>query len=116
MFIVTAYLVKPMNRDDIPQMRGMDGLKNGSPLGVEPKTEGIQGRTGFSVTGETNEQAPAAAPKTSEPAKASEPKSKTEGQTSGDSTTTTSSARQINPTIPVARTMPIDLVPEPFKP
>jgi pilus assembly protein CpaC len=117
MFIVTAYLVKPVNRDDLPQMRGIDGLKNGSPLGVEPKTEGIQGRTGFSVTGENNEQLPAATPRVSEPAKASEPKSKTEGQTSGDSPTTTSGATpQINPAIPVARTVPMDLVPEPFKP
>ena len=29
MFIVTAQIVKPVNRDDIPQMRGIDGLKNG---------------------------------------------------------------------------------------
>ena len=43
MFIVTAQLVKPVNRDDLPQMRGVDGLKNGSPLGVEPKGEEIQG-------------------------------------------------------------------------
>ena len=27
MFIVTANLVKPVNRDDLPQMRGIDGLK-----------------------------------------------------------------------------------------
>ena len=114
MFIVTAQLVKPMNRDDLPAMRGIDGLKKGSPLGVEPKDEGIQGRTGFSVTGENTEKSPATTPKPSEPAKAAEPKSKTEGQTSGESTTTTSSVpSQVNPTIPVARTMPIDLVPEP---
>jgi pilus assembly protein CpaC len=49
MFIVTAQLVKPSNRDDMPQMRGIDGLKNGSPLGVEPKGEGIQGDHGFST-------------------------------------------------------------------
>ncbi|MDQ2974351.1 MAG: type II and III secretion system protein family protein [Acidobacteriota bacterium] len=114
MFIVTAQLVKPMNRDDLPAMRGIDGLKKGSPLGVEPKDEGIQGRTGFSVTGENTEKSPATTPKTSEPAKAADPKSKTEGQTSAESTTTTSSAApQVSPTIPVARTMPIELVPEP---
>ena len=44
MFIVTAHLVKPVNRDDLPQMRGIDGLKNGSPLGLEPKGEEIQGQ------------------------------------------------------------------------
>jgi len=51
MFIVTAQLVKPVNRDDIPQMRGIDGLKGGSPLGVEPRGEGIQGATGHSIPG-----------------------------------------------------------------
>jgi pilus assembly protein CpaC len=80
MFIVTAQIVKPMNRDDLPQMRGIDGLKKGSPLGVEPKGEGVQGRTGFSTPGESKEINPANAPKNSEtPAgapKSSEPKPK----------------------------------------
>jgi hypothetical protein len=103
-----------MNRDDLPAMRGIDGLKKGSPLGVEPKDEGIQGRTGFSVTGENTEKSPATAPKAAEPAKAADPKSKTEGQTSSESTTSTSSApRPADVTLPVAKTMPIDLVPEP---
>jgi pilus assembly protein CpaC len=53
MFIVTAQLVKPVNRDDLPQWRGVDGLKNGSPLGVEPKGEGITGDHGYS-TGATS--------------------------------------------------------------
>jgi pilus assembly protein CpaC len=48
-FFVTADLVKPMNRDDMPNMRGVDGLKNGSPLGIEPKGEGISGASGFST-------------------------------------------------------------------
>ncbi|MGH9945434.1 MAG: type II and III secretion system protein family protein, partial [Pyrinomonadaceae bacterium] len=50
MFIVTANLVKPMNPDDLPNMRGIDGLRKGSPLGVEPKGEGIQGASGFSTS------------------------------------------------------------------
>jgi pilus assembly protein CpaC len=65
MFIVTATLVKPVNPDDLPQMRGVDGLKNGSPLGVEPKGEGITGDHGFS-TGEKSaapEAKPEAQPK-----------------------------------------------------
>ncbi|MDQ3665202.1 MAG: type II and III secretion system protein family protein, partial [Acidobacteriota bacterium] len=66
MFIVTATLVKPVNRDDLPQMRGVDGLKNGSPLGVEPKGAEIQGKTGFSITGQQTEIAPAAAPNVAE--------------------------------------------------
>src|SRR5947209_3432042 len=64
MFIVTAQIVKPMNRDDLPQMRGLDGLRNGSPLGVEPKGDGINGKSGFS-TG-TSDNAPSAQPKPSE--------------------------------------------------
>jgi pilus assembly protein CpaC len=58
MFIVTAHLVKPVERDDLPQMRGIDGLKNGSPLGVEPKGEGIQGKTGHSISTSTNTGVP----------------------------------------------------------
>jgi len=52
MFIITAQLVKPVNRDDLPAMRGMDGLKGTSPLGVEPKGEGIKGPSGFSTGGD----------------------------------------------------------------
>lgn len=48
-FIVTADVVKPINRDDLPTLRGVDGLKNGSPLGIEPKGEGISGASGFST-------------------------------------------------------------------
>ena len=64
MFIVTADLVKPVNRDDLPNMRSMDGLKNGSPLGMEPKGEGISGASGFSTGSATDAPAatPAAAP------------------------------------------------------
>src|SRR5215217_3554006 len=72
-FIVTADLVKPVNRDDLPTLRGIDGLKNGSPLGIEPKGEGISGTSGFStgtdtavpvpaVNKETPKKAPEAAP------------------------------------------------------
>jgi hypothetical protein len=49
MFIVTAQLVKPVNRDDLPQMKGLDGLRGSSPLGVEPKGEGIKGASGYST-------------------------------------------------------------------
>ena len=63
MFIITAQVVKPVNRDDIPQFRGIDGLKKGSPLGIEPKGEGIQGPTGFSITGQKSQAAPVVTPK-----------------------------------------------------
>ncbi len=77
MFIVTANMVKPVNRDDLPQMRGIDGLKNGSPLGLEPKGEAIQGKTGFSITGQNTETAPAAAPQSEEQPKSTDSKAKT---------------------------------------
>lgn len=120
-FIVTAHLVKPVNRDDLPQMRGVDGLKNGSPLGLEPKGEEIQGRTGFSVTGQNTEGTPGAAPKAAEPAKAVEPavnpKAKSGTETSvGSSTSTSSNTTRINPTLPVALVMPTDFSPQPLKP
>jgi len=72
MFIVTAQLVKPVSPDDLPQMRGVDGLKNGSPLGVEPKGEGITGDHGFS-TGDKS-AAPAAQPEAQPKKKADDAK------------------------------------------
>jgi pilus assembly protein CpaC len=121
-FIVTAQLVKPMDRDDLPQMRGVDGLKNGSPLGLEPQSEEIKGKTGFSVTGQNADVAPAA-PKTAEPAKAAEPavdpKAKSGTETGAGSTTSTSSSitRNTNPTLPIALlAIPTDFSAQPIKP
>ena len=66
MFIITADLVKPVNRDDIPNLKGIDGLKNGSPLGVEPAGgPGISGNSGFSTGSATDATAK---PKTMVPA------------------------------------------------
>jgi pilus assembly protein CpaC len=48
-FFCTANIVKPVNRDDLPATRGLDGLKKGSPLGVEPQGEGIKGASGYST-------------------------------------------------------------------
>lgn len=81
MFIITAQLVKPANRDDMPAMRGLDGLKKGSPLGVEPKDEGIKGPSGFSTGGTTGDgtssvTAPVAQPAVT-PAKPAEDKAAT---------------------------------------
>jgi pilus assembly protein CpaC len=104
MFIVTAQIVKPINPDDVPQMRGIDGLKNGSPLGVEPRGEGIQGQTGFKVTGQNNET-----PAPAEPAKSPEAKPKTateSGSTTEGSSTGSSSSqngRVENQPAPVAK-------------
>jgi pilus assembly protein CpaC len=52
MFIITADLVKPVNSDELPRLKGVDGLKQGSPLGVEPPGgDGLSGRSGFSTGG-----------------------------------------------------------------
>jgi pilus assembly protein CpaC len=116
MFIVTAQLVKPLNRDDLPQMRGIDGLKNGSPLGVEPKGTEIQGKTGFSITGQETEIAPVEAPKTAEPAeseKSADPKTKsTETGIESTESMSISSNRRINQPLPVAKGIPVNFTRE----
>lgn len=39
-FIVTTKLTKPLNPDDVPRFKEVDGLRNGSPLGTEqPKAD-----------------------------------------------------------------------------
>jgi pilus assembly protein CpaC len=110
MFIVTAMLVKPVNRDDLPQMRGIDGLKKSSPLGLEPKGEEIQGRTGYSTTGQAAETTPSAAPKTVEPA---DTKKKTEAT---ESTGAAVSSRSVNQSLPLARSIPANYTYEPVRP
>jgi hypothetical protein len=99
-FIVTADLVKPVNRDDLPTMRTLDGLKNGSPLGLEPKGEGISGASGFS-TG-SGQQAPAATPeapkKTPTPTSPSSPSGDGAGKTDEKTNTApTSNATKLTP-------------------
>ncbi|MGH9927909.1 MAG: type II and III secretion system protein family protein [Pyrinomonadaceae bacterium] len=121
-FIVTAQLVKPLNRDDLPQMKGVDGLKNGSPLGLEPKGEEIQGRSGFSVTGQNSAETPAATAKPAEPMKVAEPAGDTKSKSgteagAGSSSSTSSNTTHINqPLPPVALTMPMAVDPQPIKP
>ncbi len=118
-FIVTANLVKPVNRDDLPQMRGIDGLKNGSPLGVEPKGEGIQGQSGYSITGQNTEATPVASPKAPE-VQIEAPKKESAPANGGESTTdaAASTSPRINKALPpaMARITPIDFVYEPVKP
>ncbi|MEP6912250.1 MAG: type II and III secretion system protein family protein [bacterium] len=47
MFIVTAQMVKPVNRDDLPAIPNVENLKKGSLLGIERKEGQIDGPTGF---------------------------------------------------------------------
>jgi len=111
MFFVTAKLVKPVNGDDLPNMRGIDGLKGNSPLGVEPKGEGVTGQSGYKVSGQT-EQTPVAAP-----AKVEEPKTK-KVDTATQSTTSGSvgSVRNNNPALPVAKAVMLDSNPSSVRP
>jgi len=111
MFFVTAHMVKPMNGDDIPNMRGMDGLKGNSPLGLEPKGEGIQGQSGYKVSGQS-EQTPAAAP-----AKVEEPKTKTNSDKTQSSTSgAVGSVRNNQTALPVAKSVVMDSNPGSIKP
>ncbi len=108
MFIVTAHLVKPTSPDDLPLMRGIDGLKNGSPLGLEPRGTEIQGKTGFS-TGQQTQTEPVAAPMTAEPERAMDPKATSTGTTTESTTTPkVSSSRRINQPLPVAKSIPVN--------
>ncbi|MGH9930322.1 MAG: type II and III secretion system protein family protein [Pyrinomonadaceae bacterium] len=59
MFIVTAQMVKPVNRDDLPALPNVENLKKGSLLGIDRKNGGIDGPSGFI----TNPDASPAQPK-----------------------------------------------------
>jgi pilus assembly protein CpaC len=114
MFMVTAHMVKPIKGDELPNMRGMDGLKGNSPLGVEPKGEGISGETGYKVSGQSN-QTPAAAP--AAPAKVEEAKPKavdaaTQTSTSGS----VGSVRNNTSNLPVAKAVRFDFNPDSVRP
>ena len=111
MFFVTAHLVKPINGDDLPNMRGIDGLKGNSPLGVEPKGEGVEGKTGYKVSGQ-NEETPVAAP-----AKVEEPKTKkVETTTQSSSTSGSVSSVRKNTALPVAKAVTMDPNPSTVRP
>ena len=114
MFFVTAHMVKPVTPDDLPNMRGIDGLKGNSPLGVEPKGEGISGQTGFKVSGQNNTTS---TPAPAAPAKVEEPKTKAADAATQTSTTgSVSSVRNINPVLPVAKAVKFDFNPESVRP
>ena len=108
MFFVTAQIVKPVHPDDLPQMRGIDGLKTGSPLGIEPKGEGIQGQTGYKISGQSTET-----PKSVEPVKAPETKTKTatEAGSTSSGSGRISEARTPHAPLPVAQAVKSIFVP-----
>jgi pilus assembly protein CpaC len=98
-FIVTADLVKPVNRDDIPNLRTLDGLKNGSPLGMEPKGEGISGTSGFSTGTDNAVPATNTTPAKEAPKKAPEatPVVKPADKTKTETTAPTGAAAKLTP-------------------
>jgi len=110
MFFVTAHLVKPVTPDDLPNMRGMDGLKGNSPLGVEPKGEGVQGQSGYKISGQT-EETPAPAP-----AKVEKPKTKKAETQSSSTSGSVSSVRTNNTALPVAKAVKVDFNPNTVRP
>jgi pilus assembly protein CpaC len=118
MFFVTAHMVKPVNGDDLPTMRGIDGLKGASPLGVEPKGEGISGQTGYKVSGQ-NGETPASTPVSAPaaPAKVEEKKTKAAETTTQTSTSgSVSSVRSTNPELPLAKARRVDFDPDSVRP
>jgi len=69
MFIVTAQMVKPVNRDDLPALPNVENLKKGSLLGIDRKEGQLDGPSGFSTSGTVKtDTTPASAPKTTVPA------------------------------------------------
>lgn len=109
MFIVTAVMVKPVSPDDLPNMRGIDGLKGSSPLGVEPKGDGVTGQSGYKVSGQ---QTPVATP-----SKVEEPKAKTvDTATETTKTGAVGSMRNNHPALPVAKAVTIDTNPDAVRP
>jgi hypothetical protein len=71
----------------------LDGLKNGSPLGLEPKGEGISGASGFGTGGS---QAPAVTPEA--PKKIVPVQTATPSTPSGDSAVKTEEKTKTAPT------------------
>ncbi|HEX3281375.1 MAG TPA: hypothetical protein VHR36_09085, partial [Pyrinomonadaceae bacterium] len=63
---VTAQVVKPVNRDDLPALPNVENLKKSSLLGIDHKEGRIDGPTGFitkpSATTSGGESLPPAAP------------------------------------------------------
>ena len=77
MFIVTAQMVKPVNRDDLPKIPNVETLKKGSLLGTDRSPGQIDGPTGFKLksgtaatdqTGTPNSTGPSAPAKEVTPA------------------------------------------------
>jgi len=99
MFIVTAQVVKPVNRDDLPRIPAVENMKNGSLLGIEPKSTDVKGPTGFIISQNPNPNAPVTStPATNAaPAKTEAPSTTTPAEKpSGTGVVSTTGARNPN--------------------
>ena len=76
-FFVTAQITKPVNPDSIPQMRGLDGLKGGSPLADRPLEPTTRNRTTKTTARPEQKDTPAAPTPKSMPAVETPPASVT---------------------------------------
>src|ERR1700752_1952551 len=114
MFIVTAHMVKPVTPDDLPNMRGMDGLKGNSPFGVEPKGEGVSGDTGYKISGQ-KEQTPSQS--TPAPSKFDErsPNASDRATQPATSGGAVGSFPNTNPALPVAKAVVLESDPSSVK-
>ena len=69
-FIVTTSLIKPWNPDQVPTYKGVEGIRNGSPLGTHypdaPKAEGDKDKN--ETNGDVPVTSPAGTPETEKPA------------------------------------------------
>jgi len=98
MFIVTAQVVKPVNRDDLPKMPNVENLKKASLLGVDRKEDQINGPSGFitkpGATSNIQDQP--------QPVPAAKPASPPVKEATGTAGVETKVAAQSNSTIEVA--------------
>ena len=95
MFIVTAQIVKPVNRDDLPRIPAVEGMKNGSLLGVEPKGAGVSGPSGFIING------PSGSNVTSQPAAPTKTGTETTPAASGSTGVVKASLPEVSVALPV---------------
>jgi pilus assembly protein CpaC len=72
MFIVTAQMVKPVNRDDLPKIPNVESLKKGSLLGSDRTQGQIDGPTGFSTKSGAAAAVPTETPSSTAPVPAKE--------------------------------------------
>lgn len=105
-FIVTTKIVKPWNPDQVPQMKGVDNLQNGSPLGITlPDGNASENKSAGDAEAakekESAKDAPADMPKDSSKEASKENKDKP-GEVKEESTPATTPAAPVESSKPAA--------------